>query len=174
LLVVPRRHARALPPGDVAAAGGLARDLSGARIDGVAAVTTSPSGLSDDRAVQIATVRFDAPVFDESITSAVDHLRDRADELTAGGPLSADLTGEAATTRDASSPRGKARSSASVALLDSYLAGRASAGLSSITLETGKNAPAAIAYPTAIRAAQAAITARGCRTTPRPTAAKAR
>jgi RND superfamily putative drug exporter len=103
MLVVSRRDGRGLTAADVAAAGGLARVLSGARIDGVAAVTTSPSGLSDDRAVQIATVRFDAPVFDESITSAVDHLRDRADELTAGGPLSADLTGEAATTRDASS-----------------------------------------------------------------------
>ncbi len=84
MLVVSRRDGGALTSADVGAAGGLARDLSATHIDGVAAVTADPSGLSSNRAVQVATVRFDALVFDESITPAVNDLRDRADELTGG------------------------------------------------------------------------------------------
>jgi RND superfamily putative drug exporter len=103
MLVVSRRDGHPLTADDVAATGRLADELATARIDGVAAVSADPSGVSPNRAVEVASVQFDAPVFDGSIAPAVDEVRHRADELTAGGPLTADLTGEAATTRDAAS-----------------------------------------------------------------------
>ena len=100
-LVVSRRDGGTLTRKDVADADGLAHDLTAAGIDGVERVTADPSGLAPNRSVQIGTIQFAHSVFDESISPAIDELRDRVDAATAGGELEAGITGEAAANRDA-------------------------------------------------------------------------
>jgi putative drug exporter of the RND superfamily len=100
-LVVSRRDGGELTSGDVGAVDRLAHDLTTAGIEGVEDVTTGPSGLAPNRSVQIATVRFEEPVFDESIGPAVGDLRDRTEQLLSGTGLEAGYTGGGASATDA-------------------------------------------------------------------------
>jgi RND superfamily putative drug exporter len=100
-LVVTRQDGGALTPADLTSVDRLADDLTGAGIEGVERVQADPSGLSPDGTIQLANVQFGEPLFDESITPAVEDLRDRTEAILGGGELEAGYTGEAAATTDA-------------------------------------------------------------------------
>jgi RND superfamily putative drug exporter len=100
VLVVKRADGAALTAADQARVGEIARDLTGRRIERVAAVVTSPQAVAPNKQVQLVSVAFSGGAEEPATIQAVKDLRAQVAPLLQGTGLEAGLAGEAASSAD--------------------------------------------------------------------------
>jgi RND superfamily putative drug exporter len=98
--VVKRADGGPLTDADVQRTQRLARRLSAAGIDRVAAAQTAPQAVSPNRSVQLVTVALQGTPQDEAVVAALGQVRQRSAEALAGSGLRIGYTGDVALFAD--------------------------------------------------------------------------
>jgi putative drug exporter of the RND superfamily len=100
VIVVTRGDGNALSPADRQRVQGLASDLARANLTGVMQVSAPSEAVSNDGRVELVEVSFADDASNETITDAVDGLRDRIDVTLRGSDLEAEMGGAPAEFAD--------------------------------------------------------------------------